>query len=585
MKEAGGLMIATSSQWTKRLSKPYRYFVAALVFVLALGARFAVLPVEAGLAFTTFYPAVFLVYYFLGVGPGVMVMLFSAYAGYYIFHPPFWSLDITLDGFVVTATFIVSNSLIGWLTLRHVSALSDLEKAHEKQKELHQQLELALNEANDLYAKAPFGYYSLSPAGEIVRVNDKFLTWVEAEERDVIGTPITDYFDLVGQSTFRDNFQRFKSDGHIEGLKFELHGRKGGIRQVSVSATAIFDGDGELLRSRSVMFDITELHAAKGRVESQRMLLTGVVEGLPFGVALFDDQQILHRFNKRCVQMLGYDERDLGRPGFSFRDLIRMNGERGDYGDKPWGEIYGQLSMVMKQRTGTHFERQTYDGRWLEIYGITVFDGWTLLTYTDITAQKKASTELEEAKHVAERAVADQQAAHDEAQYIAYHDPLTGLPNRRLFANRAEQAIAVAQRQGEMLAVCYLDLDGFKGVNDTHGHEAGDRLLKVVANRLTDCVRAQDTVCRLGGDEFVLLLTSFASEAEVQMVLQRVLVEIAEPVPIGKDMDAEVSVSIGYALFPEDATEKGFLMRNADHAMYEAKRRGKNCILRHRLDD
>lgn len=576
--------MATSFGWLERASAAHRYILAVLVFLLALGLRFLVLPVEAGLAYTTFYPAVFLTYYFLGVGPGVLVMVLSACFGYYIFQPPYWSFDFNFNGATITATFLLSNSLIGWLTSRHIKALIALQASQTSQKVLHKELEVALSEAKDMYSKAPFGYYSLNPDGRIVQANEKFLGWVQANEQDVIGVPISDFFDPDGRAAFGNNFTKFKKEGHIENLEFNLVGRSGCVRKVSVSATALVNEKGDLIKSRSVMFDLTELSAAKERIEDQRRLLEGVIEGLPFGVALFDDNQILQSYNKGFVQLLGYQDEVLRSPGFCFADLIRMNVERGDYGGQPWEAVYGHLSALMKQRQGTNFERPNQDGKWLEISAVSVFDGWTLITYNDITKSKNANLELERAKQLALNAAASEKLAQEEAQYIAYHDSMTGLPNRRLFADRAEQAIAVATRHDSKLAICYLDLDGFKSVNDAYGHEEGDKLLITIAKRLTECVRAQDTVCRLGGDEFVLLLTSFETEDEIQTVLQRVLAEVADPVPLYNGVNAEVSVSIGYTLFPKDATEKGILMRLADHAMYEAKRRGKNRIQRHQVE-
>lgn len=575
--------MAAIMRWIQGAQKPYRYAMAFFVFATALGLRLLILPVEAGLAFTTFYPAVFLAYYFLGLGPGTLVLLLSTFTGYYIFQPPFWSLDVTVNGALVTSTFLLSNSLVGWLTLRHTRDLAKLEQSNAVQQELHQQLEIALNDAQDLYAKAPFGYYSLSPEGLIVQHNEKFLSWIEADGRNVLGTPIAAYFDTEGQKQFRSHFPKFKRDGYIEGLEFDLIGMKGTKRRISVSATAVFDNHGVMLKTRSVMFDITELEAAKRHVDNQHRLLDGVVNGLPFGVALFDDKQILHNYNKRFTQLLRVSDEVLKTPGFSFKDLIRMNGQRGDYGNQSWEVIYNKLGGLMQQRLGTQFERQTHDGNWLDISGVPVFEGWTLLTYVDITASKRTTLELEKAQQVALQAIADQKVAHEQAQYIAYHDHLTGLPNRRLFADRADQALAVASRQKHKLAICYLDLDGFKQVNDSYGHDSGDHLLVTVAKRLTECVRAQDTVCRLGGDEFVLLLTDFEREDEVRSVLQRILVEISEPVPLKSRVNAAVSVSIGYSLFPDDADDRGILMQQADQAMYEAKKQGKNCVLRHQL--
>jgi diguanylate cyclase (GGDEF)-like protein len=164
----------------------------------------------------------------------------------------------------------------------------------------------------------------------------------------------------------------------------------------------------------------------------------------------------------------------------------------------------------------------------------------------------------------------------DKIEQIAFHDALTGLPNRLLVADRLHQALAQAERSGQMLAVCYLDLDGFKPVNDTFGHAAGDTLLIEIASRLKASIRANDTVGRLGGDEFVLLLTGLGNVGEYRVALQRVIEAINQPVAIDETSEATVTASIGITLFPQDATDPDTLLRQADQAMYAAKQGGRN---------
>lgn len=156
---------------------------------------------------------------------------------------------------------------------------------------------------------------------------------------------------------------------------------------------------------------------------------------------------------------------------------------------------------------------------------------------------------------------------------MAYHDPLTQLPNRALLSDRLQQALARAERSGELLAVCCLDLDGFKPVNDTLGHEAGDYLLVQLAVRMSACLRDSDTVARLGGDEFAVLLCGLQSVDECTQTLERLLNVIKTPYSIG-DKSVTVSSSIGYTIFPDDGCEPDTLLRHADHAMYQAKLNG-----------
>jgi diguanylate cyclase (GGDEF)-like protein/PAS domain S-box-containing protein len=175
--------------------------------------------------------------------------------------------------------------------------------------------------------------------------------------------------------------------------------------------------------------------------------------------------------------------------------------------------------------------------------------------------------------------VTAQEQYQQQVEYIAFHDALTGLPNRLLLADRIGQAVASATRSGHAAAVAYLDLDGFKAVNDTHGHEAGDQLLKEIARRAVEAVRADDTVARLGGDEFVLVLGGLADSSQCGHILKRALLSIAQPVQLDDGVEVTVSGSIGVAICPADGTAPRDLMTAADRAMYSAKRAGKGCII------
>ncbi|HET9781496.1 MAG TPA: sensor domain-containing diguanylate cyclase [Candidatus Dormibacteraeota bacterium] len=157
-------------------------------------------------------------------------------------------------------------------------------------------------------------------------------------------------------------------------------------------------------------------------------------------------------------------------------------------------------------------------------------------------------------------------------QHRALHDPLTDLPNRSLFFDRLRQAINAARRDGSQLALVMLDLDGFKAINDTHGHAAGDVVLKEVAGRLRLGLRATDSAARLGGDEFAWILPRVSSRRSVEGMVRRRLAIAQEPVSIdGEPID--VGVSAGIALYPEDGHDPDTLMRHADRAMYSVKRR------------
>jgi diguanylate cyclase (GGDEF)-like protein len=160
-------------------------------------------------------------------------------------------------------------------------------------------------------------------------------------------------------------------------------------------------------------------------------------------------------------------------------------------------------------------------------------------------------------------------------EYLAFHDALTGLPNRSLFSKLLIQGIHQAQRYERQLAVLFLDLDRFKSINDTLGHDAGDELLREVAARLKSCLRESDTVARLGGDEFVVLLSELSEEKYAANVAQKILVATARPfVLLGNEFT--VTASVGISTFPHDGVDEQTLTKNADIAMYHAKEQGKN---------
>src|SRR6202171_3546133 len=159
--------------------------------------------------------------------------------------------------------------------------------------------------------------------------------------------------------------------------------------------------------------------------------------------------------------------------------------------------------------------------------------------------------------------------------YLAQHDSLTGLPNRILFSDRLTQAVAVAHRHRQKLAVLFLDVDRFKHINDSLGHAIGDRLLQSVAQRLLACVRSSDTVSRQGGDEFVILLSELTHAQDAAVIADKILQALSTPHHID-DHNLHLTVSIGIVTYPDDGTEAETLMQNADFAMYDAKDNGRN---------
>jgi diguanylate cyclase (GGDEF)-like protein/PAS domain S-box-containing protein len=161
------------------------------------------------------------------------------------------------------------------------------------------------------------------------------------------------------------------------------------------------------------------------------------------------------------------------------------------------------------------------------------------------------------------------------ARYASFHDPLTALPNRVLFNDRLEHGIAQAKRHNRILAVMFIDLDKFKHINDTFGHEVGDKVLIEVANRLIKFTRKDDTVCRQGGDEFLYLLFEIKNETDVVIIAKKLIHTLSESCPIkagNKAVTPDIMPSIGIAIFPKDGDTSDALIKKADNAMYRAKR-------------
>ncbi len=167
-------------------------------------------------------------------------------------------------------------------------------------------------------------------------------------------------------------------------------------------------------------------------------------------------------------------------------------------------------------------------------------------------------------------------STRERARHLASHDQLTGLANRLLFHDQLSRALAVARRSRHKVAVLYIDLDGFKNINDTLGHAVGDGLLRGIARQITSCLRESDSAARLGGDEFAVLLPNIQAERDAERVAEKLLAALNRPIPL-RNRSLATTASIGIALFPKDGSEPDDLLRKADTAMYATKERGRNA--------
>lgn len=247
----------------------------------------------------------------------------------------------------------------------------------------------------------------------------------------------------------------------------------------------------------------------------------------------------------------------------------------------PRQEVIGQNPSILK--SGHHddafyramWERLRLDGYWEGEIWNRRKSGESYAEYLTISAVRDARGRIHQ--YVALFADITPQKEHEaRLRHIAHYDALTGLANRTLLADRLHQAMARSRRWQRQIAVAYIDLDGFKSVNDTHGHAIGDKLLVAIAQRMTRSVREEDTISRLGGDEFVALLTDFRDSSECLSFSYRLLAACSEPLSID-GLTLQVSASIGISFYPQtDEIEPEQLIRQADQAMYQAKLEGKN---------
>ncbi|MFL1455380.1 diguanylate cyclase domain-containing protein [Marinobacter sp. GN3S48] len=215
-------------------------------------------------------------------------------------------------------------------------------------------------------------------------------------------------------------------------------------------------------------------------------------------------------------------------------------------------------------------EQSTYRGKFVHTFASGQGERFEYLLAPVLDEHRHTEATVCIFRDITEQALAEEKVWHN-----AHHDLLTGLPNRRLFLDRLEQEVKHAKRSSLPLALLFMDLDGFKEVNDSLGHEAGDRVLCDVAERLADCVREDDTVARLGGDEFTVILTAAKRREDVEHVAQTIIDALAMPFQTAQQL-VQISASVGISFYPQDASSPVALLKTADQAMYNAKESGSN---------
>ncbi|RMH50064.1 MAG: sensor domain-containing diguanylate cyclase [Zetaproteobacteria bacterium] len=390
------------------------------------------------------------------------------------------------------------------------------------------------------------GMLFVTDAGGVIRmVNDAAVRVVGRD--DLVGRPMA---SLLAPGHERFDFTQERTGG-------ETVLRGGGAseeREIPVSvftARMPWGGRIEGVARLHVLRDLTQQKES----EREMRLAATVMDTVPSAIMVADRDVHIRLINPAFTAITGYGaEEAIGR-----NPRILASGRQSK-------EFYAAMWRSILDEG--HWEGEIWNRRksgeiypeWLIINTLRDEDGEILYyvsTFLDITEQKEMERKL---------------------RHSAYHDALTDLPNRVLLYDRLEQAISRAHRFGRRVGVLFVDIDGFKPVNDNHGHDAGDLLLQQIAGRLQACVRASDTVARVGGDEFVLLLESRSAE-DIAGVARKVLHAMQQPFPLEGGLVCHIGASIGISIYPEHGVEREELVKRADAAMYVAKKGGKNRIV------
>jgi diguanylate cyclase (GGDEF)-like protein/PAS domain S-box-containing protein len=303
--------------------------------------------------------------------------------------------------------------------------------------------------------------------------------------------------------------------------------------------------------------EITVRKKAEDSLHKERQRLAYILEGTNVGTWEWYVQTGEVIFNERWANILGYSLEELAPISidtwtkFAHPDDLKKSGDLLDKYFK--GKLdYYECEARMRHK----------DGHWI----------WVL-------DRGKISTRTEEGEPLlmsgTHQDITEQKQNEEKINHLATHDALTGLPSLRLANDRLSMAIELAKRKKILAATMFVDLDGFKSINDTHGHDAGDVLLQEVAKRLLSCVRKTDTVARIGGDEFLLIISDIQTKDIAESMAEKAIAIIAQPIPFNR-VQLTVEASIGIAIYPNDSDSADRLIKQADEAMYVSKNSGKN---------
>jgi diguanylate cyclase (GGDEF)-like protein/PAS domain S-box-containing protein len=348
-----------------------------------------------------------------------------------------------------------------------------------------------------------------------------------------------------------------------------------------------------MLIHRRISNEIERRQETESSLRHSELRERTIRENIIDGLLTLDVHGNILSCNKACKSIFGYDRSAMqGKSAHILLPHTITKAGNGDLGRQleVWGKrMLGMGREVIGQRSSGETFPAEIDISRIELEGEPLY----IVVIRDITEKKEAQRKLKQFNQELEKRVIvrteelartndklrheihERVKAQHELTHLATHDPLTGLPNRALFNEHLEIMVNNAGRHGRQVALLFIDLDGFKAINDTYGHDTGDRLLQTVSGRMRECIRKEDILARMGGDEFTILLGDINESSNATAIAQKLIAAINKPVHLNSHQCC-VSASIGISLFPHSAHEPDTLLRLADDAMYTAKNDGKN---------
>jgi diguanylate cyclase (GGDEF)-like protein/PAS domain S-box-containing protein len=389
--------------------------------------------------------------------------------------------------------------------------------------------------------------------GRIVRFNRSCETKTGYAAADVIGRPFWELFLLEEESAVAiDYFARLSPADFPKQFEHRWIRRDGVELCIDWSNTCLVNDNGEVTHVIATGIDMTAKRAAERDLQDAQERFRQAFDHATIGMCLVGKGARFLQVNRALCEMLGRSEPEL--LSLNMQDLAHPD----DFA------LGGAAIAAMYAGSNEPFHGVK---RYYHADGHVV---WGQVTISAVRSENSPMYLITQIEDITERRAAEERLVHQ-----ALHDSLTGLPNRALLMDRLKQVLARADRHHSLTAVVFLDLDGFKDINDSLGHDIGDSVLREVAQRISAQVRPEDTVARLGGDEFVVLRSDLDSEQSVVEVSERLTAAVAKPVMVA-GYEVEVTASVGIALSDGEALTPEDMLRNADAAMYGAKRQGKN---------